>query len=100
MTEPTAKARLFEAADLLETEDNIAAYLDAVLDEGDPSSLVAALGYFARAKGMARVAREAGLGRESLYKALAEDGNPAFATVHKVARALGLRFRVVAERPS
>lgn len=92
MTELTTKTRLWEAADLLETEDNIAAYLDAVLDEGDPRLLVAALGYIARAKGMTRVAREAGLGRESLYKALAEDGNPAFATVHNVARALGLRF--------
>lgn len=100
MTEPTAKTRLWEAADLLETEDNIAAYLDAVLDEGDPSLLVAALGDIARAKGMTRVARDAGVGRESLYKALAEDGNPAFATVHKVARALGLRFRVVAGRAS
>ncbi len=100
MTEPTKRTRLWEAADLLETEDTIAAYLDAVLDEGDPSSFVAALGGIARAKGMTRVARDAGLGRESLYKALSETGNPAFATVFDVAHALGLRFRVVAERPS
>lgn len=100
MTEPTRKTRLWEAADLLETEENVAAYLDAVLDEGDPSAFVAALGDIARAKGMTRVARDAGLGRESLYKALSETGNPAFATVFDVAHALGLRFHIAAERPS
>ena len=70
------------------------AYLDAALEDGDPSLIVAALGDIARAKGMTQVAREAGLGRESLYKALSLSGNPEFASVLKVLSALGLRFHV------
>ncbi len=70
------------------------AYLDAALEDGDPSLIVAALGDIARAKGMTQVAREAGLGRESLYKALSLSGNPEFASVLKVLGALGLRFHV------
>jgi probable addiction module antidote protein len=79
---------------MLETDEDIAAYLDAVLDEDDPSLLAAALGDVARAKGMTRIARTAGLGRESLYKTLSLDGNPEFATIQKVVRALGLRLRI------
>ncbi len=96
MTKPITKTRPWDAATLLETDEDVAAYLDAVLEDGDPALLFAALGDVARAKGMTRVARRAGLGRESLYKALTDDGNPAFATVHKVVGALGLRFQVVA----
>lgn len=70
------------------------AYLDAALEDGDPALIVAALGDIARAKGMTQVAREAGLGRESLYKALSPSGNPEFASVLKVLSALGLRFQV------
>ena len=70
------------------------AYLDAVLEDGDPALIVAALGDIARAKGMSQVAREAGLGRESLYKSLSPSGNPEFATVLKVLQALGLQFHV------
>lgn len=70
------------------------AYLDAALEDGDPALIVAALGDIARAKGMTQVAREAGLGRESLYKALSLSGNPEFASVLKVLKALGLRFQV------
>ena len=68
------------------------AYLEAAFDEGDPRLIAAALGDIARAKGMTTVAADAGLGRESLYKALSPDGNPEFATVVKVMRALGLRL--------
>ena len=84
--------RPWDAADYLETEEDMVAYLEAAFDEGDPSLIAAALGDIARARGMTAVAADAGLGRESLYKALSPDGNPEFATVLKVMRALGLRL--------
>jgi probable addiction module antidote protein len=86
------KARSWDAAEHLATEEDMAAYLEAALEEDDARLFAAALGDIARAKGMTEIAREAGLGRESLYKALAPDGNPEFATVLKVMRSLGLRF--------
>ncbi len=82
----------WDVAEHLETEDDIAAYLDAALEEGDPTLIAAALGDIARARGMSQIAREAGLGRESLYKALSRDGNPEFATILKVVSSLGLRL--------
>jgi probable addiction module antidote protein len=85
----------WDAAEHLETEEDIAAYLEAALEDGDPSLVVAALGDIARSKGMTQIARETGLGRESLYKALSIEGNPEFATVLKVLQSLGLRFQVV-----
>ena len=87
-----ARTRPWDAVDYLETEEDIVAYFEAALDEGDPALVAAALGDIARAKGMTIVAADAGLGRESLYKALSPDGNPEFATVLKVMRALGLRL--------
>ena len=84
--------RPWDAADYLETEEDMVAYLEAAFDEGDPRLIAAALGDISRAKGMTTVAADAGLGRESLYKALSPDGNPEFATVLKVMRALGLRL--------
>ena len=84
----------WDPAEHLETEEDMAAYLEAALDDGDTGVVVAALGDIARAKGMSQIAREAGLGRESLYKALSPSGNPEFATVLKVVHALGLRFHV------
>lgn len=86
------KTRPWDVAEHLETEEDMAAYLEAVLDEEDPALVSAALGDMARAKGMTQIARETGLGRESLYKALSAEGNPEFATVIKVMRALGLRL--------
>jgi probable addiction module antidote protein len=86
----------WDAADSLRTKEDIAAYLDAVLEDGDPALLKAALGDIARAQGMTEIARAAGLGRANLYKALSPDGNPEFATVAKVLRALGLRLKVAA----
>jgi probable addiction module antidote protein len=85
----------WDAAEHLETKEDIAAYLEAAFEEGDSSLVVAALGDIARSKGMTHIARETGLGRESLYKALSIEGNPEFATVLKVLQSLGLRLQVV-----
>jgi probable addiction module antidote protein len=83
---------LWEPADHLNTEEDMVAYLEAALEEADPALVAAALGDIARAKGMTQVARDAGLGRESLYKALSPSGNPEFATILKVISALGLQL--------
>jgi probable addiction module antidote protein len=88
--------RPWDAAEYLESEGDMAAYLEAALEEGDASLVAAALGDIARAKGMSRIAEETGLGRESLYKALSAEGNPEFATVLKVVRSLGLRLHAKA----
>lgn len=93
-----ARTRRWDPADHLRTEAQRAAYLEAVLEDGDPALVAAALGDIARAKGMTEVARDAGLGRESLYKALSSDGNPELASILKVVRALGLRLRAVPMR--
>ena len=88
----------YDVAQQLRTPEEMAAYLDAWLDEApdDIAGIARALGDVARAQGMSDVARDAGLSRESLYRALSEDGNPGFATVLKVVRALGLRMRIEA----
>ena len=83
----------WDASDYLATDEDVSAYLEAAFDDGDPHLIVAALGDIARSKGMTKIAAEAGMGRESLYKALSVDGNPGFATVLKVLRALGFRLR-------
>lgn len=84
----------YDVSKQLRTPEEMAAYLDAWLEEApeDATGIARALGDIARAKGMTQVARDAGLSRESLYKALGEHGNPTFATILKVARALGVRF--------
>jgi probable addiction module antidote protein len=91
---PRTKTVAYDVAEQLRTPEEMAAYLDAWLEEApdDVAGITRALGDIARAKGMSQVARDAGLSRESLYKALSEDGNPSFATVLKVARALGVKF--------
>jgi probable addiction module antidote protein len=86
------KTTPWDPADHLRTDEDMAAYLEAALEDGDPSLVAAALGDIARAKGMTQVARAAGLGRESLYKALSPSGNPEFATILKVVAALGLQL--------
>ena len=88
------KTVAYDVAEQLRTPEEMAAYLDAWLEEApdDVAGITRALGDIARAKGMSQVARDSGLSRESLYKALSEDGNPSFATVLKVARALGVKF--------
>lgn len=87
-----AKTTRWDPAKHLATEEDMAAYLEAALDDGDPALIAAAVGDIARAQGMSQIARKTGLGRESLYKALSPDGNPEFSTVLKVVRALGLRL--------
>jgi probable addiction module antidote protein len=92
------KTTRWDIADILKTKKDIVAYLDAVLEDGDPELLKAALGDIARSKGMTELAKTAGLGRSSLYRALSPDGNPEFATVASVLKALGLRLSVARER--
>lgn len=83
----------WDSAEHLKTEADITAYFDAVLEEGDPALVRHALGVIARARGMSQLARDTGLTREGLYKALSAEGNPEFSTVMKVITALGLRLR-------
>ena len=90
------ETRPWDVAEHLETAEDMAAYLEAALEEGDPALVAAAMGDIARAKGITQIARETGLGRESLYKALSPEGNPEFATGIKVVRALGLRLHATA----
>ena len=88
----------YDVAEHLRTAEEMAAYLEASLDEaeGDAAFIAKALGDIARAKGMSQVARDAGLSRESLYKALSGDRSPGFDTILKVLRALGLEFHAQA----
>jgi probable addiction module antidote protein len=86
------KTRIYDTAEFLTSEKDMAAYLEEALSEGDPSLVVQALGAIAKARGMAQIAIDTGLRRESLYKALSPDGNPEFNTVLKVVKALGIRL--------
>ncbi len=90
----TIKLRKWDVVEHLKTEEDMALYLEACLEEaGDDASFIAkVLGDIARAKGMTQLARDTGLGRESLYKALSGAGNPSFATILKVMSALGLQL--------
>ncbi len=96
----TTKTRTtpYDVAEHLRTPEEMAAYLDAWLEEAhdDASGIAKALGDIARAKGMSQVAKDAGLSRESLYRALSAEGNPSFATVLKVTRALGVKLHAQA----
>jgi probable addiction module antidote protein len=97
-TSPRTKTAAYDVAEQLRTPEEMAAYLDAWLDEApdDAAGIARALGDIARAKGMSQVAKDAGLSRESLYRALSANGNPSFATVLKVARALGVKLHAEA----
>ncbi len=88
----TLKKRPWDPAEHLKTEDDIAAYLEAAFEEGDPYLVAAALGDIASAKGMTQITHDIGLGRESLYKAFSSEGNPEFATIMKLVSALGLKL--------
>ena len=92
------RATPYDVAEHLRTPEEMAAYLDAWLDDApeDAAGIATALGDIARARGMSQVAKDAGLSRESLYRALSKDGNPSFATVLKVARALGVKLHAEA----
>jgi probable addiction module antidote protein len=91
-TRPRRKLLPFDAARYLTDDVAVAEYMNAVLESGDTNLLILALGDIARARGMAQVAKDTGLGRESLYKALAPGAKPRFDTILKVARALGVRL--------
>jgi len=97
----TIKLRKWDSVEYLKTDEDMVLYLQACMDEaGDDAAFIAkALGNIARAKGMSQLAKDTGLGRESLYKALSGEGNPSFGTILKVMRALGLRLSTEA-RPS
>jgi probable addiction module antidote protein len=86
------KTRKFDVAKFLETDQDIALYLSEALETGDAAYVAYAFGAVARARGMAKVARKTGLGRESLYKALSGQGNPELATVLRVAKALDIEL--------
>ena len=92
MTKTSPKLIAFDATRYLEDDEAIAEYMTAILETNDPDLLLLALSDVARAKGMAQVAKDAGVGRESLYKALTPGAKPRFETVVKVARALGVKF--------
>ena len=89
----------FDAATFLRNEEDMAAYLNAALEEGDTDSLIEALGTVARARGMTEIARESGLAREALYRALRPGATPRFDTIAKVCKAFGLRLSVVQDKP-
>jgi len=86
----------WDVSEYLQSEADVAAYLNEVLAEGDLGLLQAALGDVAKARGMSDIAAKAGVGRESLYKSLSENGNPSFSTIRKVTEALGLQLRFTA----
>ena len=92
------KTTPWDSAEYLKTDEDMVAYIDACLEEaGDDAAFIAhALGVVARAKGMTQLAKDTGLGRESLYKALSGEGNPSFATILKVMHALGVKLHAEA----
>jgi probable addiction module antidote protein len=89
----------FDPADYLDNDEVIAEYLSAAVEDQNPDVFLAALGDVAKARGMATIAKDAGLGRESLYKALEAGAHPRYETVSAVLRALGVRFAIVADGP-
>lgn len=89
------RAIAYDAAEFLETDEDIVAYLNAALEDGDPSLVSAALGDIARARGMTQLAKDTGITRDGLYKALSPSGDPSFGTVQKVVKALGYKLDVV-----
>lgn len=92
------KTARYDAADYIENEEDAVAYINAALEDGDPALVAAAIGDVARAKGMTKLARETGITRDGLYKALSSTGNPTFGTVMKVMKALGYKLEAVASR--
>jgi len=87
----TLETSRWDSAGLLATPEDVAAYIEAAFEDGDPSVITHALGVVARAKGMSQLARECGLSREALYKALTPDGDPKLSTFFSVLKALGMK---------
>ena len=94
MSKEKIKLTKYDMANYLTTEKEITAFLKASIEDNDPDYLPRALGIVARARGMTKVAKKAGVTRSSLYKAFSEGGNPEFSTVLKVLDALGLKFKI------
>ena len=92
--------KAFDTAEYLDNDVVIAEYLSAAAQDPNPDVFIAALGDVAKARGMAQIAKDAGLGRESLYKALNAGAHPRFETINSVLRALGVKFAVVTEQRS
>lgn len=88
------KTTPYDVADYLTNDDRVAAYIELAMEEGDPKAIATALGNVARARGMTQLAKDTGLTREALYRALAPEGNPTLATFAAVLDAMGLRMRV------
>jgi|SRR5215831_17677718 len=94
---PKKKAKPFDASEHLESDDDIAAYITEAVQTDDMDTLIRAIGVAAKARGMTQIAKETGLSRESLYKALSGNGHPQFGTIVLVLKALGLRLTVEPE---
>jgi probable addiction module antidote protein len=93
------KTTRFDSTEFLDSGEAVGAYLEEALEPDDPAFIAQALGTIARPRGMSQIAKQTGLSRESLYKALSAEGDPEFSTVIKVMQALGLRFSVTAADP-
>lgn len=98
MAKKKTKAIPYDSAEFLDSKEAINAYMEEALETDDPAFIAMALGTIARARGMSRIAKKAGLSRESLYKALGTGGNPEFGTVIRVMQALDLKFSITATR--
>jgi probable addiction module antidote protein len=96
----TLETHLFDSADFLDSDEAIAAYLEEAFDSQDPRFMAHALGVVARAHGMSQIARDTGLSRESLYRALSSEGNPEFTTVVRVMKSLGLKLTAAPLQPA
>jgi probable addiction module antidote protein len=94
------KTTRWDASEFLDSDEAIAAYLNAAFEDGDPGFIAASIGHVAKAKGMSQIARETGLSRENLYRALGDSGNPELSTMTKVMRALGMRIQIAPATPS
>lgn len=93
------ETKAFDVAEYLDSPEMIAAYIEAAMEENDPAFIATAIGDVARAMGMTAIARESGLQRETLYKALSEKGNPTLGTITGVFKAMGLKLSVVPVEP-
>jgi probable addiction module antidote protein len=94
------KTTRWDASEFLDDDEAIAAYLNATFEDGSPAFIAASIGHVAKAKGMSQIARETGLSRENLYRALGDGGNPELSTMTKVMRALGMRIRIAPAAPA
>ena len=90
----TVKTTRFDMADHLDSDEAIQEYFRQVMEDGDPDEIIRALGHIARARGMAQLAKDTGLGRESLYKTFSEGSKPRFETIMRVTKALGMTLTV------